>query len=734
MKYFLHGVLLVLLFWSPGLLATSVQPLALSYTYLQQPFVPDQAEKLDFTAYAPGEKLPLADYPQGAIFRVQLPAEIDRLGEFNLLVHPKYLSEVSAWFKQKRDGGWYFSTRGRLLANEPSYYSTNDLVFELSEDMDASSPIYLLIRSQGSPKPLSVELVTRKTYLQNDVSYSRYTVAVYTVILVLALINFVFYLFVREQAFLMYSIYMVLALNGMFWQEGWVGKLLFLPNTIAVDRWLHFFSMLPAVFFYRFYRLYLDLDRNSWVGKFFLGFQYVFAAIILFSQADSFLYGIYIRETWIVLFNSVLALGALSIFVLTLRYWIKGSRLAGYLFVANFVLILATLIRIAYAFNFSVENSYWQTHTFELALAIDAILLSLALADRTLSIKRERDQAKVELVRVDTAYQREQLLAAFVRKLQADAMGKTGIDISKSRDNMLFEYIKPIVPVAEIMVVTRSSEGLQFRCLGENRILGTLFEQLLVPKLPALMNHCAKGMVVNKDIYGFPDAKERYQYLMIPVEIREDMEYCMLLLLPRDYPLDRDLISGLREFVEKAVHALLNAAQVEQLRYSARYDDLTRVLNRASVEVHISNLLVQSSEGGAGLALAFVDIDNFKRLNDSMGHDYGDKCLKLLCNALQRILPQESVVGRFGGDEFLVLLPGYDFDKAYELMDALNPLLTVLSRDEAHVLSVSIGIAECKSGQRLSMAALLKQADKSLYSAKAAGRARVGRRITKTGD
>ncbi|WP_419624744.1 7TM diverse intracellular signaling domain-containing protein, partial [Thiolapillus sp.] len=154
------------------------------------------------------------------------------------------------------------------------------------------------------------------------------------------------------------SIYILLAVLALIWQDGWIGEMLYLPDTVIVNRWLHFFSMLPAVFFYQFYRSFLGLDRKTLGGKLMLGFQFGFVIILVLSQADSYWSDTYMRNLWVMLFNGLLALGALAIFVLTLRYWIMGVKTAGYLFIANLLLIVATLVRIYYAFTFSLENAY----------------------------------------------------------------------------------------------------------------------------------------------------------------------------------------------------------------------------------------------------------------------------------------------------------------------------------------------------------------------------------------
>ena len=350
--------LLFFLFFMQASIADSHQQLPLSYAPLNSAFEPQQAARLEFHRYISGFRLPFAQNPHGIVLRMEMPALAESPGDYNLVLHPQYLAEATLWLKQQGDPRWISEKRGRLLPGKPSYYSPQTLVYELPKKLDDSSFLYLVVRDRGVPKPVSINLVNRKTFLESDVSISRYTLVLYAVVVVLAVVNLVFFAYIRELPFLYYSIYMLLAVLALIWQDGWIGEMLYLPDTVIVNRWLHFFSMLPAVFFYQFYRSFLGLDRKTLGGKLMLGFQFGFVIILVLSQADSYWSDTYMRNLWVMLFNGLLALGALAIFVLTLRYWIMGVKTAGYLFIANLLLIVATLVRIYYAFTFSLENAY----------------------------------------------------------------------------------------------------------------------------------------------------------------------------------------------------------------------------------------------------------------------------------------------------------------------------------------------------------------------------------------
>ncbi len=294
----------------------------------------------------------------------------------------------------------------------------------------------------------------------------------------------------------------------------------------------------------------------------------------------------------------------------------------------------------------------------------------------------------------------------------------------------MYQSINRIVEARDVVLLSKEGAEVKHRSIVEEGIPSRLITRMNEQILPQLAESCGRGKVVSGSMEDFPDHQEQYKYLLIPVRLREQMDYCVMLLVPQTQSLDNELVYGLRDFVEKAVHARLDAENMSKLHRSAKYDDLTGVFNRASMESHISSLLEHRSEAGPGLSLAFVDIDHFKVLNDSMGHDFGDDCLRMLCRTMQDILPVDAVLGRFGGDEFLVLLPDADYIHATELLARLNPSLQEQMVDSDISLSVSVGIAECLSGQKMPMAELLKNADLSLYSAKGAGRGCIGAKVT----
>jgi diguanylate cyclase (GGDEF)-like protein len=162
-----------------------------------------------------------------------------------------------------------------------------------------------------------------------------------------------------------------------------------------------------------------------------------------------------------------------------------------------------------------------------------------------------------------------------------------------------------------------------------------------------------------------------------------------------------------------------------QLRDLALLDELTRLPNRRHTLAMAEQLWQQSSQSGQPLAVLALDIDFFKKVNDTFGHQAGDLVLKKVGHCLRTGLRLQDKIGRVGGEEFLLLLPNTSLSQATEIAQRLCQLVAALNFDElapAQQVTVSIGIAGRSSQQDL--LALWHQADTALYQAKQQGRNR----------
>ncbi|WP_166838875.1 EAL domain-containing protein [Rheinheimera pleomorphica] len=162
----------------------------------------------------------------------------------------------------------------------------------------------------------------------------------------------------------------------------------------------------------------------------------------------------------------------------------------------------------------------------------------------------------------------------------------------------------------------------------------------------------------------------------------------------------------------------------DELRYLANYDALTGLPNRALLMDRIYHGIDQAKRDKRSLALCFIDLDKFKQINDSLGHDIGDLLLKEVARRLTLTLRESDTVARLGGDEFVVLLEGYKAED--NISHVARKMLSVVSEPMSlatHTVGVSpsIGIAVYPD-DALNAGELLKHADVAMYHAKEAGR------------
>jgi two-component system, cell cycle response regulator len=165
----------------------------------------------------------------------------------------------------------------------------------------------------------------------------------------------------------------------------------------------------------------------------------------------------------------------------------------------------------------------------------------------------------------------------------------------------------------------------------------------------------------------------------------------------------------------------------QSLRFAATHDFLTGLLNRSEILAALDREAARGGRDGKPAAIILADIDHFKRVNDTLGHAAGDEVLKEVARRMKSELRTYDMVGRLGGEEFLVILPGCDTVNGARRADeirklvAQSPIVTPFGETSA---TVSMGVT-ATTAKRDAVAEFLREADMSLYAAKKNGRNRV---------
>lgn len=164
-----------------------------------------------------------------------------------------------------------------------------------------------------------------------------------------------------------------------------------------------------------------------------------------------------------------------------------------------------------------------------------------------------------------------------------------------------------------------------------------------------------------------------------------------------------------------------NYAHIEQLAY---HDDLTGLYNRVAFMKYAYKIFHDASVGASKHAIFFIDLDNFKNINDTLGHDYGDLLLKDVSDRMLSCIASDDILARNGGDEFLILKNR--FDTVDDLENFASQLVNVVHHpfilnDETAVVSMSVGIAVFPNNG-LTVSELIKNADIAMYNAKNSGK------------
>jgi diguanylate cyclase len=193
---------------------------------------------------------------------------------------------------------------------------------------------------------------------------------------------------------------------------------------------------------------------------------------------------------------------------------------------------------------------------------------------------------------------------------------------------------------------------------------------------------------------------------------------------------EQEVATRLKSLSERVAHMEQEAQgfreHLEVQRQKALIDPLTGLPNRAAWSERLEHEIKQWQQHGNTLSLAMLDLDHFKRINDNYGHLAGDKVLKIIATVLRKRLRGSDFIARFGGEEFVLLMPATPPAVGAKLLETLRAAIEACPfhfKGERVTITISMGLATFRAGEHSDL--VLKRADQALYRAKNAGRNRV---------
>jgi diguanylate cyclase (GGDEF)-like protein len=284
------------------------------------------------------------------------------------------------------------------------------------------------------------------------------------------------------------------------------------------------------------------------------------------------------------------------------------------------------------------------------------------------------------------------------------------------------------VPYVWLSIIEKSELSNLIQSLESSNILKKHLNLINRSEFAQLVDNTMKPILVNRNLKPYYKLFPRHTKYVVnslaitPISLDGEIIGSMNqgdMSKSRFHPgLDASLLEHL---AVKMSLCLSNVAAHERLKFLANRDPLTGLLNRRVMEAVLTREFARAIRYKNSLAVAFIDIDDFKGVNDTYGHDLGDDLLNHVAEQLMKISRETDVVARFAGDEFVVILPQTSAKNAKQLMSRLMEYFSKypLRTDTITIhVSISFGVASTEDKSIRTPLQLIKNADQNLYLTK----------------
>jgi diguanylate cyclase (GGDEF)-like protein len=368
-----------------------------------------------------------------------------------------------------------------------------------------------------------------------------------------------------------------------------------------------------------------------------------------------------------------------------------------------------------------LQDLPWVRSGDQVALAGAMAILAVGVINRISDYRDQRDRDQLARLDSERRMQREAARSDLNAALQVKLRSCSEGDIEWAAFHLLLEHLVPLVRAGKAVVLARGYHGQDVQVAvpasRKNEV-----QELLSRRELALKRHAANGIPLQQPL-SVGDAGGLAMEALVPLPIRAPAWGMLLLERAGGEGFTTEELALAGEFIRLTLVHVDQALTAIQLRRSAELDALTGAFNRRTIDQWLVRSFGEAERDGQPISVLFVDMDHFKAINDKYGHACGDHCLRAVAQALRTALGEGDLLGRYGGEEFIAVLPARGGAAARMVGEQLRGDVERLMLEwegQPLRLTVSVGVAIRLRDER--PADTIDRADKALYAAKRGGR------------
>ena len=363
-------------------------------------------------------------------------------------------------------------------------------------------------------------------------------------------------------------------------------------------------------------------------------------------------------------------------------------------------------------------------HGYQVALVLFSLVLFVGLSSRVGMVRRQLDDATTARLDSEARLRHEQVRTRLTQSLQQVMREVPEDRIAHAAFRLLGAHAGELLGTEDALVVAEDYLG-DGKLFVQATAKTTVTARAVQAARGVVRDHARNREPVEVRLSGGRRSDDPAEGVYLIVPLRVQAPAWAALVAPVRRMLAADDKAALVQMARTTVEQADAAHAACMLRRTAERDALTGGFNRRTLD-QLAARECKAADSAKPLSVLFIDLDFFKRINDTHGHPCGDECLRKVAATLRAELRPRDVFGRYGGEEFLVLLPGQDAASARMVGERLRQAVedaVVDWQGEPLRFTISIGLAALRDGDGPDK--LLARADKALYRAKHEGRNRI---------